>query len=125
MWKVGIEVRKDMTAGVLRKKARSEKDGRIAARMLGIANILEGMDRTTAAQASGMDRQTLCDWVHRYNEEGLAGLANRPKGRSERQLTPDRKNARFITAIVLFLLLFSITTLNPMPLQAWAGEMSA
>ena len=25
--------------------------------------------------ASGMDRQTLCDWVHRYNAAGVAGLA--------------------------------------------------
>ena len=24
-----------------------------------------------------MDRQTLRDWVHRYNEEGLAGLSDR------------------------------------------------
>ena len=25
-----------------------------------------------------MDRQTLRDWVHRYNAEGIAGLSNRP-----------------------------------------------
>jgi transposase len=25
-----------------------------------------------------MDRQTLRDWVHRYNEAGLAGLQDRP-----------------------------------------------
>ena len=33
MWKVGIEVRQDMTAVVLQKKARSERDGRVAARL--------------------------------------------------------------------------------------------
>ena len=32
--------------------------------------------RTEAAQAAGMDRQTLRDWVHRYNEEGLSGLTD-------------------------------------------------
>ena len=26
-----------------------------------------------------MDRQTLRDWVHRYNEQGIAGLSNLPK----------------------------------------------
>ncbi len=91
MWKIGVEVRKDMTAEVLRKKARSEKNGRVAARILGIANILDGMDRTTAARAAGMDRQTLCDWVHRYNEEGLAGLGNRPQGRPERRLNKEQE----------------------------------
>jgi transposase len=26
-----------------------------------------------------MDRQTLCDWVHRYNELGLEGLFDQPR----------------------------------------------
>ncbi|MCZ0964002.1 helix-turn-helix domain-containing protein [Paracoccus benzoatiresistens] len=30
-----------------------------------------------AAEACGMDRQTLRDWVHCYNAEGIAGLSNR------------------------------------------------
>jgi transposase len=87
MWQVGIEVRKDITASVLRKKARREKDGLAASRLLGIANILDGMDRDQAARAAGMTRQTLRDWVHRYNAEGIEGVRNRPKGRPERALT--------------------------------------
>jgi transposase len=36
-----------------------------------------------------MDRQTLRDWVHRYNAEGLDGFSDRrPSGRTAR-LTPD------------------------------------
>ena len=91
MWQVGIEVRKDITATALRKKARSEKAGSVASRMLGVANILDGMERGAAARAAGMDRQTLCDWVHRYNKEGLEGLRNRPKGRPERRLTHEQE----------------------------------
>lgn len=45
--------------------------------MLAIALVLDGTDRRTAAEACGMDRQTLRDWVHRYNGEGIAGLSNR------------------------------------------------
>jgi transposase len=49
---------------------------------LAIANALSGMDRGTAAQAAGMDRQTLRDWVIRYNRHGLDGLRDRwGKGR--------------------------------------------
>ena len=87
MSRSGVEVRQDITAGVLRKKARAEKDVLAASRILGIANILDGMDRVSAAKAAGMDRQTLRDWVHRYNRDGLAGLYNRPKGRPERRLS--------------------------------------
>lgn len=40
------------------------------------------MDRTTAARIGGMDRRTLRDWVHRFNESGLEGLINvKPTGR--------------------------------------------
>ena len=46
--------------------------------MLALALVLEGADRATAAATCGMDRQTLRDWVHRYNAEGLPGLSNRP-----------------------------------------------
>ncbi|MBV8398500.1 MAG: helix-turn-helix domain-containing protein [Acetobacteraceae bacterium] len=32
-----------------------------------------GWSREAAAEACAMDRQTLRDWVHRYNESGLTG----------------------------------------------------
>lgn len=83
---MGIEVRKDITTTVLRKKARTEKSGRVVARMLGMANILEGMERGAAARAVGLDRQTLCDGVDRYNAAGLEGLRNRAQGRPKRCL---------------------------------------
>lgn len=37
-----------------------------------------------------MDRQTLRDWVHRYNAEGLAGLTNRRGTGRPRRLTPEQ-----------------------------------
>jgi len=36
------------------------------------------MDREQAARVGGMDRQTLRDWVHRFNAEGLDGLRVKP-----------------------------------------------
>jgi transposase len=66
------------------------KDARASRRMLAIALVLEGMDRTTAARNCGMDRQTLCDWVHRYNAEGSAGLASRRGSGRPRRLTPEQ-----------------------------------
>ena len=39
------------------------------------------MDRGSAAKIGGMDRQTLRDWVHRFNASGPEGLIdNRPEG---------------------------------------------
>jgi transposase len=69
--------RLDWSAAELRRVASRAKDGRVVRRLLALALILEGHTREEAASMSGMERQTLRDWVHRYNEAGLAGLSSR------------------------------------------------
>jgi transposase len=71
-----LKIRKDRTPGVLRKLAKAEPDARVARRLLAIANALSGMSRAAAAASAGMDRQTLRDWVIRYNEHGVTGLCD-------------------------------------------------
>ena len=51
--------RRDLTASELRAMAGRTKNARAARRMLAVALVLEGADRTTAARTCGMDRQTL------------------------------------------------------------------
>lgn len=72
-----LEIRKDRTPAVLRKAAKAESDARVARRMLAIASALDGLSREDAARSAGMDRQTLRDWVLRYNAHGLDGLQDR------------------------------------------------
>jgi len=69
-----LSIRGDRTPAVLRKLAKSETNTRVARRLLAIANALSGMSRKDAAEAAGMDRQTLRDWVIRYNAHGPDGL---------------------------------------------------
>jgi transposase len=72
-----IEVtRLELSAQKLRRLASRSQDSRVACRVLAIAHVLEGSSRSDAAAACGMDRQTLRDWVHRYNLEGLGGLSD-------------------------------------------------
>jgi transposase len=71
--------RTDFTPAELRAEAVRSKDSRIARRLLAIALVMDGHSRGAAAEACAMDRQTLCDWVHRYNERGLPGLADHPR----------------------------------------------
>jgi transposase len=82
-----LAIRGDIGSEELRRRARRERDGRISARLIAIANALEGLDRASAARLAGMDRQTLRDWVHRYNAEGIAGLCNRPAPGRKPKLT--------------------------------------
>ena len=80
--------RLDLTAAELRAASAKSRDAQAARRMLALALVLEGVDRKTAAQTCGMDRQTLRDWVHRYNAEGLAGLSNHRGAPRPRRLDP-------------------------------------
>jgi transposase len=74
-----LRIRDDISSGELRRQARRDSDGRVSARLIAMPNALDGMDRANAARLAGMHRQTLRDWVHRYNAEGVAGLCDRPK----------------------------------------------
>src|SRR5271163_4479700 len=65
-----VVTRKDHTAAELRELAAQSDDGAQVRRLLALALILEGRSRTEAAEQCGMDRQTLRDWVHRYNAAG-------------------------------------------------------
>ena len=68
--------RTDLSAAELGASAAQMKDARPARRGLAIAAVLEGASREDAARSMGMDRQTLRDWVHRYNDNGLDGLCD-------------------------------------------------
>jgi len=84
--------RTDLDAAGLRRAAGRERDAAASRRMLALALVLEGLTRTEAARAAGMDRQTLRDWVHRYNAEGLAGLRDRVgETGPKRRLSPEQE----------------------------------
>lgn len=75
--------RNDLDSAGLRAAAAGTSDAKQARRLLALALVLDGHPRLFAAQAGGMDRQTLRDWVHRYNAHGIEGLRDtRNKGRA-------------------------------------------
>ena len=86
-----LKIRRDRTPAVLCKLAKIEADSRVARRLLAIANALDGMSRADAATSAGMDRQTLRDWVIRYNAHGVAGLCDRWEGGRPPVLTPEEQ----------------------------------
>jgi len=86
--------RLDVSAADLREAAARTQDACATRRMLAIALVLEGWSREAAAEACAMDRQTLRDWVHRYNESGLAGLFDRPRRNGPRPRLSDEQRAK-------------------------------
>jgi putative transposase len=90
-----IPLRDDCDAYELRMMAGKVKDANQARRLLAIAAVYEGMDREEAAPIGGMDRQTLRDWVHRFNTHGSDGLINiKPPGRRPRLSAEQKEELR-------------------------------
>ena len=85
--------RTDESAADLRGLARSSHNVAQARRLLAIALVLDGSSRTAAATAAGMDRQSLRDWVHRFNAEGPAGLVDKPRSGRPPRMTADQLQA--------------------------------
>ena len=93
-----IAVRQDFTATELRRLATRTKDVAQARRLLAIAAILDGAPRAEAARIGGMDRQTLRDWVIRFNEQGPEGLTNMVSPGSPPKL--DEEHRAFLARVV-------------------------
>src|SRR5450755_1120465 len=69
-----VRLRDDFSPERLRALAKRSKDSHQSRRLLSLAAVQHGMDRGAAAKIGGMDRQTLRDWVHRFNASGPEGL---------------------------------------------------
>ena len=76
----------------LRRLAAATKNANQSRRLLSLAAVLDGMNRTDAARIGGMDRQTLRDWVHRFNTHGPGGLKDQwAKGHPPRLSADQRR----------------------------------
>lgn len=86
-----VKMRADYSAAELRRLTKGTSDVRQSRRLLSLAAVLDGMSREEAARIGGMDRQTLRDWVHRFNEQGPDGLKDVHNGGPRERLSPEQK----------------------------------
>lgn len=70
---------------------RGTKNASQSRRLLSLAAVVDGMNRTEAARIGGMDRQTLRDWVHRFNDHGPDGLLDNWSKGSPPRLSPEQR----------------------------------
>ena len=87
---VRIALRDDYDGGELRRLAKRSRDARQVRRLLALAAAYDGLSRADAAKVGGMDRQTLRDWAHRFNEDGPDGLRNRAGAGRPRLLSDEQ-----------------------------------
>ena len=88
-----IALRDDYDSLALRDLARRSRAPRQVRRLLALAAAYDGVSRTEAAKVGGMDRQTLRDWAHRFNDEGPDGLKHRSGAGRPRLLTQEQMSS--------------------------------
>jgi transposase len=93
-----IAVQTDYTIKELRRLAARSKDAGQARRLLAIAAVLDGSSREEAAKIGCMDRQTLRDWVIRFNAQGPDDLVNKSSPGAPGKLTD--KHKAFLSRLV-------------------------
>lgn len=93
-----IPLRPDFDAPRLRALAKKAKDGAQARRLLSLAAIYDGANRTQAASIGSVTLQIVRDWVTKFNAQGPAGLLDRkPPGQPPR--LNDAHRAALVKAI--------------------------
>src|ERR1039457_5708449 len=93
-----IAVKTDYSSAEVCGLAERTKDAAQARRLLADAVIHDGASREEAAKTGGMDRQTLRDWVIRFNEQRPDGLINIPSPGAPAKL--DEEHKAFLARIV-------------------------
>ena len=88
-----VALKDGMSSKQFRSAAKATDDANQARRLLALAAIRDGMNRSEAARVGGMDRQTLCDWVHAFNDHGIDGLINATSPGRPCKLTVEQKAA--------------------------------
>ena len=69
-----IGLREDFDGAALRRLARLSKSAPQARRLLALAQIYDGRNRSEAARIGGVTLQIVRDWVIRFNARGPEGL---------------------------------------------------
>ena len=84
-----IEVRDDIPSEVLRKAAKSERDGEVCRRLLGIAHLLERGSRSEAQKIACLTVNTFRTWIQRFNVQGIEGLRSKKSSGRPPKLTSE------------------------------------
>lgn len=80
-----------LTLDRLQEELTATPAGRRSVRLLALVGIMEGRPTQEVADFLQYERHAITDWVARVNEEGLAGLDDKPGRGRKARLTDDQR----------------------------------
>jgi transposase len=76
----------------LHSYARQKKYGKISSRLRAVAFCAQHETIEEISERLGYCRQTICDWIHRYNADGMDGLYDLPRPGQPKRLSPENES---------------------------------
>ena len=77
MSKIKIKVNADLS--VIKSQLRKDEKFSQGIRLFAVYQIAKGMDAKELVDLYSSSHKSICNWVHRYNAEGIDGLKDRPR----------------------------------------------
>jgi transposase len=77
MSKVKIKVKAELSA--LQSQLRKDEKFSQGVRLYAVYQIAKGKDAKELQELYSTSHKSICNWVHRYNAEGIEGLKDRPR----------------------------------------------
>ena len=74
-----LTVQTSLTPDELAKIAKKEPNPRVRQRLLAVRLVVMGNTAPQAAKAVGLKQRQSRNWIHRFNDEGVNGLRDRPR----------------------------------------------
>ena len=99
-----VNLRGDYSAAELRRLAAATKNANQSRRLLSLAAVLDGMNRTDAARIGGVTLQVVRDWVLRFDQHGPDGLINRKAPGNRPKLNDEQRRLEAWTSVCQTLL---------------------
>lgn len=85
-----IPLANHLSASEFQERIHQEKDASIRDKYRALLWILQGERRGETGERLGVGRNTICQWVNRYNSEGESGLRRKPGQGRKRVITSDK-----------------------------------
>lgn len=82
-------LRRDIEVATLREAAKTERDGSVCRRLLGLAHLLETGNRDEAQKIACLTGSNFLIWMKRFNEQGIPGLQSKPCSGRPRKISEE------------------------------------
>jgi len=87
-----VKIKVNAASSVIKSQLRKDEKFSQGVRLYAVYQISKGKDAKEIQDMYSTSHKSICNWVHRYNAEGIEGLKDRPRSGRPSLLTDSQKS---------------------------------